>query len=145
VVEDLGTEFEVMASGARLQVAVASGTVAIHRTGAPSVTLTAGDLASVGSEGEPTVSHRIAVDRITSWRAGTLDFDDRPLNEVTTELERWYDVSFSLGDGAGDRRFSGPIPTDRLDQAIAIVSTAFPEMAVARDGRTISIAPKRSP
>lgn len=145
VVEDLGTEFEVNASGDGLRVAVASGTVAVHREGEPPVTLGAGDLAMVALQGSPTVSHQIAVERITSWRGGTLDFDDRPLVEVTAELERWYDIKFTLDGGAGDRRFSGPIPTDRLDQALAIVATAFPEMTVGRSGRAVTIAPKRSP
>lgn len=143
VVEDLGTEFEVSASTDRLQVAVAKGAVAIHRDRAPSVTLGAGDLATVALGGEPTVAHEIEVGRITAWRSGTLEFQDRPLAEVAAELERWYDVSFSLSPDAALRRYNGPMPTDRLDQVLATLTTAFQDLAISRTGKTIAIGSRR--
>jgi transmembrane sensor len=142
VVEDLGTEFEVTAIGEGLQVAVAKGAVAIHRAEAATVTLVAGDLATVARSGEPTVTHAIEVDRISSWRSGVLDFQDRPLAEVAAELERWYDVKFTLAEPAASRRFNGPMPTDRLDQVVSILATAFQDLTVIRSGSTITIAAK---
>lgn len=145
VVEDLGTEFEVSATTDRLQVAVAKGAVAIHRDQAPSVTLGAGDLATVAQGGEPMVAHQIEVARITSWRSGTLDFQDRPLGEIAAELEQWYDVSFSVSADAATRRYNGPMPTDRLDQVLETLTTAFQDLSIAKRGRTVTIAARGSP
>ena len=71
-IEDLGTEFEVNATGPAVSVAVAAGSVSVHRPGAPAMTLGAGDLATLAPQGEPTVDHATAVDRMASWRQGKL-------------------------------------------------------------------------
>jgi transmembrane sensor len=143
VIEDLGTEFEVNAAGGLVHVVVAAGAVAIHRDGAPPLTLGAGDLATVGLQGEPQVRHAMAVDRLTSWRGGTLDFVDRPLREVAAELERWYDVDFEFPDEVGDERFNGQVPTDRLEVALETINGAL-DLAQSRTGRTIALTRKDS-
>lgn len=145
LVEDLGTEFEVQTTGAAVRVAVAEGAVAIHRQNAASVTLGPGDVARVDGPGQTLVDHAMPVDRFTSWRQGTLEFDDRTLREVTAELERWYPVSFNLGADLADQRFTGPIPTGQLPQALEILSAAFPEMVLARDGSNVSLSQKVAP
>ncbi|MGE0440352.1 MAG: FecR family protein [Gemmatimonadales bacterium] len=142
MVEDLGTEFEVDATGPAMKVAVASGAVAVHRTGAETVRLAAGDLATVANGGEAHVSHEMPIDRMTSWRAGTLDFIDRPLDEVAAELERWYDIQVVIEPGIGTKPFNGPIPTDDLTQALTTIETAFGELRLARTGRTVTIGPR---
>ncbi|MEZ4456185.1 MAG: DUF4974 domain-containing protein [Gemmatimonadales bacterium] len=79
---------------------------------------------------------------MTSWRAGTLDFIDRPLDEVAAELERWYDIQVVLEPGVGTKPFNGPIPTDDLTQALTTIETAFGELRLARTGRTVTIGPR---
>lgn len=142
LVEDLGTAFEIQTTGAAVRVAVAEGAVAIHRQDAASVTLGPGDVARVDGPGQTLVDHAVAVDRFTSWRQGTLDFEDRPLRDVTTELERWYAVSFDLGTDLADKRFTGPIPTGQLPEALEILGAAFPEIVVTRTGGSVSLKMK---
>ena len=142
VIEDLGTEFEINTTGPMTKVAVAVGAVAVHRTGAPSLTLSAGDLATVVSRGEPQVTHAMPIDRLSSWRVGTLDFIDRPLAEVAAELERWYDISVSVDPTVGAKLFNGPIPTDDLGQALSTIETAFKEVQLARTGRALTFGLK---
>lgn len=145
LVEDLGTAFEIQTAGAGVRVAVAEGAVAIHRQDAASVTLGPGDVARVDGPGQTLVDHAVAVDRVTSWRSGTLDFDDRPLRDVAAELERWYAVSFTLGAELAEKRFTGPIPTGQLPQALEILGAAFPEVVLTRDGNSVSLHTKREP
>lgn len=145
LVEDLGTAFEIQTTGPVVRVAVAEGIVAIHRQDAASVTLGPGDVALVDGPGQTLVDHAVEVDRVTSWRKGTLDFEDRPLRDVAAELERWYAISFSLATDLADKRFTGPIPTGQLAQALEILGAAFPEVVLTRDGNSVSLVTKREP
>lgn len=142
VIEDLGTEFEVDTWGPMVKVGVAVGAVAIHRPGAPVLNLSAGDLASVAREGEILVAHATPIERMKSWTAGQLQFDDRPLAEVALELERWYGIEVSVDGEARAKPFTGPLPVDSLGRAVETLATAFPELQFARTDRTISIRPK---
>ncbi len=145
LIEDLGTAFEIQTTGAAVRVAVAEGAVAIHRQNAVSVTLGPGDVARVDGPGQTLVDHAMPVDRFTSWRQGTLEFDDRPLRDVTAELERWYDISFTLGSELADQRFTGPIPTGQLPQVLEILGAAFPEVVLTRAGNNVSLRSKDEP
>lgn len=143
-VEDLGTEFEIEAHSETIRIAVAQGAVAVHSAGSRSLTLAAGDLATVPNSGEGVVDHQAPVERITSWRQGTLAFEDRPLSEVAAELEHWYDVSFRLAAGVGTRRLHVTVPTGNLDEALLTIATAL-DLQHSRAGRTVTIAPKGVP
>ncbi len=142
MVEDLGTEFEVVTTSPGLQVTVVTGSVAVHRgSGSATVTLGPRDVATISPHGGSNVDHQAAVDRITSWRQGTLDFVNRPLGEVAAELERWYDVALVLAPGLQARRLNAPIPTGNLTEALEIITTAL-GLTRSDAGRVITLAPK---
>ncbi len=142
IVEDLGTEFEVVTTGPGLQVTVVSGSVAVHRGGgSATVTLGPRDVATISPEGGSSIDHQVPVDRMISWRQGTLDFIDRPLGEVVAELQRWYHVELALAPGLADRPLNAPIPTGNLTEALEIITTA---LGLIRSdlGPVITLAPK---
>ena len=142
MIEDLGTEFEVVTTGPGLQVMVVSGSVAVHRaSGSATVTLGPRDVATISPHGGSSVDHQAPVDRMTSWRQGTLDFVNRPLGEVAAEIERWYDVQLVLAPGLSDRPLNAPIPTNNLTEALEIITTAL-GLTRSDVGRIISLAPK---
>ena len=144
-VEDLGTDFEIEAHTAEIRVAVARGSVAVHASAnAAPVQLAAGDLATVTVGGQGTVSHQAPVERLTSWRRGTLAFEDRSLNEVAEELRHWYAISFALRGDVGSRRLNATIPTGRLDDALETIATAL-DLKQTRNGQTVTFAPKGVP
>ena len=144
-IEDLGTEFEVEAHSADIRVAVAKGSVAVHGpVASATVQLTAGDVVTVPAGGQGTVAHQAPVERLTSWRQGTLAFEDRTLSEVTEELRHWYDVSFTLSGDAGSRRLNATIPTNRLNDALETIATAL-DLRQSRNGRTVTFTPKGVP
>ena len=143
-IEDLGTEFEVEAHSSEIRIAVAKGSVAIHAAASTPVQLSAGDVATVVAGGRGTVAHQAPVERLTSWRQGTLAFEDRTLGDVADELRHWYDVSFVLNGNAGSRRLNATIPTNRLDDAIETIATAL-DLHQTRSGKTVTFGPKAVP
>lgn len=143
-VEDLGTEFEVDATSNTVVVSVMSGSVAVRSGSAPTVTLGPKDVATVAETGVSAVDHEVEVERFMAWRKGTLSFENRPLRQVLSELERWHEVNFAAKDDVLDRSFTGDLPTDRLDVAMATITTAM-TLTANRVGNTISLAHKAAP
>lgn len=143
-IEDLGTEFEVEAHSSDIRVAVARGAVSIKAANQAAVELRAGDLATVSAGSTGQVAHEVPIERLTSWRQGTLAFEDRPLSEVAAELEHWYDVSIVLSGNTGGRRLNATIPTGRLDDALETIATAL-DLRHSRTGRTVTFGPKGVP
>lgn len=144
MVEDLGTEFEIDATTTDLVVSVMSGSVAIHAGSATPVTLGPNDVATVAASGASAVDHQVEVERFIAWRKGTLSFENRPLRQVLTELERWHEISFSAKDDVLERTFTGDIPTNRLDVALATLTTAM-GLTANQVGTTVTLAHKAAP
>jgi len=148
-VEDLGTEFEIVAAPrtTELQVAVMSGSVVLKPTKRSTQPTTLGprDVATVSAGGVSRVTHAAPVERLVSWRLGTLAFEDRPLGEVLSELERWYDVTFDAAATLVGRRFTGDLPTSNLRQALEVITTALAPVTTSTSGRTVTLAPGSPP
>jgi transmembrane sensor len=143
-VEDLGTEFEVDASSADVVVSVMSGSVSVRAGAAAAVTLGPKDVAKVTPSGQPQVDHQVAVERFLAWRKGTLSFENRPIGQVLDELERWHEVDFVASDEIRGRSFTGDLPTDRLDVAMATLTTAM-TLTANQLGKTVTLTYKAAP
>jgi transmembrane sensor len=144
-VRDLGTRFVVRARGreARVDVAVAEGTVAIGKTSVPpsmevaaldgdSVVLNAGEIATMDANGQsaPVVVRNI--DRYFAWTRGPLVFDREPLDDVLTELNRWFAEDVVLGDPTlGQIRLTTVLRGETLDEALLVLETSL-DMDVRR-------------
>ncbi len=150
LIEDLGTEFEVVArpGTAPIRVAVLAGSVAVqsHAESADArVTLGPRDVARIPSAGPLNVDHEVSVEQLTGWRDGTLNFDDATLESVAAELSRWYGVEIVVADsGVAALHLNAPIPTANLDEALAIVTAALP-IDVQRSAARITLVAKGSP
>jgi transmembrane sensor len=143
VIEDLGTEFTVRAipGSGLVRVAVVSGRASLRRDGAreeSAVILDAADVAVLrDADSVPQVERRTVLAPHVSWREGRLSFDDIPLDSLAGELSRWFPVRFLVADPAAARlRFSGPLPLDRLGEALDIVAAAL-SLRIARTGDTV--------
>jgi len=148
-IEDLGTEFEVVArpGSAPIRVAVLAGSVAVSQAAAPDgrVTLGPRDVARISAAGPLDVVHEVPVERLTGWRDGTLNFDDATLEAVAAELSRWYGVEIVVADSSvAGLHLNAPIPTANLDEALAIVAAALP-IEVRRAAARITLVAKGSP
>jgi transmembrane sensor len=141
VIEDLGTEFVVEAHGNEVQVAVVSGSVSVRSNRPRSVPVTLGprDVALVGPNEAPAVSHQMAVERIAGWRDGKLAFDGESAGLVLAELERWYPVHFTLADSTlAARHLYVTLPTADLQEAVEVIAGAIGATA-SQTGATITL------
>lgn len=92
----LGTTFNVRAyKNEPVRVAVGDGKVSVA-----SVTLVAGQGATVASNGSVTPMSDASVTAALSRASGRLTFDHVPAREVLDDLSRWYGVRFILRDAA---------------------------------------------
>jgi ferric-dicitrate binding protein FerR (iron transport regulator) len=90
----LGTAFTVRhyAAEPTTNVTVLTGRVALN-----DAVVAAGQRGTRAANGDVTVRHVEGTDA-TAWVAGKIVFQDAPMRDVVTELNRWYDVQFVLDD-----------------------------------------------
>lgn len=138
---DVGTMFDVVRSGARLQVGVAEGEVLYQPEGAK-VSLTRGMvLASRDGAGEATVTH-VEPDGIGGWTSGHLDFRDASLSAVADDLTRSTGAPVAVAPAMAERRFTGTLRLDRPAGEVARSLAALTDGVAVRDGRGWTIAPR---
>ncbi len=68
-------------------------------------------------------TQQVDPEQFTSWKGGKIYFNDETLLNLTKQLERWYEVSFSFeNESVKNYRFSGVINKDRsLDYTLRII------------------------
>jgi transmembrane sensor len=140
VTEDVGTRFAVRAyrGEAASRVVVAEGKVAI----APHLVISAGDVALVTGTQSPVVEHHADVNRLMSWKDGTLEFVDLPLRDVVRDLERWYGESVKLNDPAlGNRTITASFNDAPLSDVVAFIARVV-DATVSNKAGSISLTPR---
>lgn len=110
----LGTSFNVCnyEDDDREQMTLAEGAVEVsYRSRA--YRLKPGEQFEARRDGSEPVVREVDVRLYTSWRDGMFRFQDMPLDELMTKLQRWYDVEFFfVNAGCRDYRFTGAIRRD---------------------------------
>lgn len=126
IAEDLGTEFVVRAypGSDSVQVVVTSGRVALAAGPELRAELDSGQLGVIAGGAAPVVRREADLTRYLAWRDGRIVFRDASLSAVATELGRWYDASFSVGDSTiAAKHLSVELSaTDSLDEVLRVVS-----------------------
>lgn len=116
-----GTAFSVENSGDGATVALARGSVSVTgKAGtAGSAQLSPGQRVSYGDAGVGAVSE-VPVDDILSWRDGWLVFDQAPLADVVSHINRYRPGRIVIaGSDLAARKVSGNLPLDKPDSALA--------------------------
>lgn len=128
ITEDLGTEFLVqeLPSGAGVRVALVSGLASLRPEGAPAsaaTVLSPSDLAELApGELAARVQHNARLAGLVAWAQGRLEFEDARLATVGADLTRWFGTPVQLEtEGLAERRFSGALPLNSLDDALEIL------------------------
>ena len=145
VAHDLGTRFTVRAYAElpHVEVVVAEGSVSLRhdRESADSAILQTGQLGRLGASGAPTVESNVVVERWTAWTGGALVFEGLTLADALPQLERWYDVRFTLADsGLAHRRIQARFHDETLPQVLDALSLALGAQW-QQSGRTITLKP----
>lgn len=117
-ISDVGTLFAVdRAIG--FDVAVERGAVEVERFG-HRTRLNAGEEVNFDVQ-EPQVSK--LAPKTMGWRERRLEFENERLDAVLADLGRYYSGRIILADSAlGDRRVSGTLYTDRLDEGLDTIA-----------------------
>lgn len=67
------------------------------------------------------LQNQVDTETYTAWREGKLIFDDEPMSEIRTALERWYNVTVYVQDtSALSCRFSAKIDNKPLEEVMEL-------------------------
>jgi len=122
---DLGTEFEVYLQPKQVVVAVQEGSVRVQTH--KSQELIAGQILSYENNGNFVTEASDNVETITAWRNGLLIFNNRNLDEVLAEINRYNNIQVRLANQTlGKLKVSGRFHIDRLDSAIDTIASTLP-------------------
>ena len=139
----LGTSFKVEAfEGRPVTVAVATGKVRVDdflKAGTKALAmLTPGQMLSYDHGAPVTSSTNIA--ELQDWKFAKLNFHSQSLQEITTELERWYDVRIQYENQAKAReKISVTLQVDMPLQKIMKVLAATGHFDFTISGKQIRI------
>lgn len=129
-VRAIGTAFNVQRQSAQTQVELLEGIVEIQDAQQHRERLTAGQSALVSG-------HAIALqtakrpENMALWRDGYLQFDGLPLHQAVAQINQYRPGRVVLLNPAlADKRISGLFRLDALDQALASLNAAVPELQV---------------
>ncbi|MDD1622800.1 MAG: FecR family protein [Methylococcaceae bacterium] len=135
-VRAVGTAFDVRREAEQTEVELVEGIIEIQDAKHQhSERLTAGQSARIGAE-NIAVQNASRPESMALWRDGYLQFDGLPLREAVARINQYRPGRVLLLNSAlADKRISGLFRLDALDQAIASLKAAVPEL------RTVNISP----
>lgn len=137
VIRDVGTRFDVLAEGSRVQVTVAQGQVDIEpqTPGGPRQHLQAGESADI-QDGSVIAVRPVERATALAWTRGMLSVDNLPLGELLTTLNRYRKTPVELEDeGVGKIRLSGVFRLDNETDALRALEAVAPVRFIAEGGR----------
>ena len=142
---DVGTIFSVhsdKADGAR--VVVTNGAVAVEAgaTTAP-VVLKAGDRAVIAREGTVAVERAAASKEDMAWTDGRLVFRDASVQQVTSDLRRWYGIELRVDSALASRKLTATFERGSASDVGRVVAAALGG-GLKEDGRILRIIPSRA-
>lgn len=146
-IEVLGTEFDVInyEEFATTEAILCSGSIRAYggRLPAP-VTLKPGDRLVFDRKSGRASRSVVSTQNYSQWMGGSLSFDDTPLGDILTNLERWYAVEIDAPDEWAQRvRMSFKLDRNENISEILKAMSLVVEMDYVCAGRHITIIPKQ--
>lgn len=139
IVEVTGTRFNVNTYDPyRTLITLEEGTVEV-KTATGTATLHPGEQAIV--EGNGITRRKVATQEYTSWASGIYEYSRTPLEDIVSQLSRWYDVEMVFASPElKQRRFAGAIFRHQsLQKAVDILSKVS-DVSFTQKGNIIEIA-----
>lgn len=139
----LGTKFGVRAypEEEQVQVVVAEGKVALGTQKQPKKQgkhITRNQVGILSKSGQANVSDTDHIERYLGWKDGQLIFKGTPFREVKPQLERWYDISFTLADSSlGSRRLTASFNNEPMTEVLNVIALSM-GMRYEREGREVT-------
>lgn len=128
IIEVLGTKFNVRSwkESEKVEVAVLEGRVSLenYKDSDKKIVLDKGFVGTISSEGKIDKEEISDIESYISWMQGELSFHDVSLSTILAQIERWYDVTFSLQDSTIIHdRLAVTIYKNNLDEVLEVLST----------------------
>lgn len=142
----LGTQFNVKAydDNSFTETALAEGSVALTSNKGEMLVMKPGQVAITNPDG--TISFKeLNVENLICWKDHILRFDNTPLADVVSQLERWYGVNIEIHhmDQLKDRRFTFTIKTETLGEILKVFQLVNP-ISYDITGDTVTITFKNN-
>lgn len=126
VVRAIGTVFNIDRHGRDTVISVLDGTVRVLRRD-HSVDVHAGSRIIIEDGGRVTHPEPVSLPGVTAWRRHELVFDQMPLQEIVTELNRYRgDTLFIVDARLRAQQLSGSVSLDDPVQSLALLQRAAP-------------------
>lgn len=124
-VQVLGTKFNVNSRGRETEVTLDEGKVKLVSSAKKVLVMKPGEQVSVSGNGLDFRKRIVDVDAYTGWKSSVLSFDNTPLSEVVSTIERYYDVTITLDSVLRTRQFTGTLPNNNLDLVLRAIATTY--------------------
>lgn len=133
----LGTAFDIRRDETTTRVSVSRGVVQVSDLQVPSraVRLTVGQGVARDDATDTAVVSSIDPATADGWRHGRLTYQDRPLQEVATDLGRAFGTPVVVAASAADLRFTGVLELDDESRVIARLEGFLPVTATRANGQ----------
>lgn len=148
VITVLGTRFNVRAwrQNRKVIVAVAEGKVSLRSENIPKkeaeVFIEEGQMSRLGEDDIPTIPEPTNINEHLTWLQQEMLFQSVPLQEVLDQLERWYDLEFTLTDTShADNRITVFIDRKPVDEILDMLSLVN-DFEYDREGNRVTFTPK---
>jgi transmembrane sensor len=129
IIKALGTTFNLMAypEDETIAITLIEGKVRVHAPGTKTINLSPNQKAIYNKLNNSFFIKEIDPVFSVSWKDNVLKFDDQPLPDILTQLERWYDVKFYYPENMlKDQRFTMTIKTESLREVLELIRISTP-------------------
>lgn len=126
VITDIGTEFNVLRSGADISVTVRSGMISLAFGANAPVTAEAGQQVQFGSKGSEITLTQVNPDDAFAWQKGRLVFHDASLAEVAKRLSAYSKITVKAEPQVEELRFSGALMLGSAEEMVSQLQAFLP-------------------
>jgi ferric-dicitrate binding protein FerR (iron transport regulator) len=143
VITVLGTKFNVRAwqENRDVSVAVVEGRISLAAAddSSRSVVVIRDHISVLPETGVPATPKSRNIARYIGWMHNEIYFEDTPLSEILSQLQRWYDVEFIVESSEIlSERLNLHFQSDSIDESLELLS-ALTEMRYRRSGSSIAV------
>lgn len=141
-VQVLGTSFNVSAyaDDPKMETTLVEGKVRVQSDDGASFQLNPGQQIRVDHQSQKSEIVEVDTRFFTSWKDGVLHFNKVRLQELTTKLERWYNVEFEFtNEQAGQLIYSGAMENSRDLGFLLDLIEQTADVTFVRDNNTIVV------
>ena len=128
--EVLGTSFNIrsLENNPTTEISLVTGKIKVYTSENPSksIYLSPGDQLNYDDRTKELIKGEFSLDKVTSWKDGTLIFENSSLEEFIEKLEHWYGVDVQLaGEPNEDWKINGRYQNEKLDDILKGLSFVY--------------------